>query len=526
MIPEFPRLVDYLVWWAERTPDAEALVLGETRLTYRALQDQVVAAARALRAFGVRPGDRVAALQTPRPEYLVTLLAANSIGAIWVGLNPRYKVEELRHVIADSQPRLLFTRSRIGERIYEDDLCLLATSVSGAFDIVVFDGDPPLPGSATFEAFLERGNAAEQAVDGRDLPEPAAAAIIVYTSGSTGKPKGAVLSHRGIAQFALNQNRLWPMSPYRALNYFPINHVGCVCDVTAPALVAGGTIVFMEQFGPEGSLELMERERITLWGSVPTVFQLQLAVPDFARFDLSAVQLIVWEGAPMGRETINRLATLGPPMATNYGMTETTSAITAVVPTRNVELLAGSVGPAFPGVEVRLVDERGVAVSAGQEGEIQARSAQQLLTYWNNPEATEKSLTPDGFFRTGDLAVQRPDGGLAIVGRLKEMYKSGGYNVYPREVEAVLESHPAVAVAAVVGVSDPLWGESGVAFVELAGQIDEQDLLAWCRTQLANYKTPKRIEILANLPLLPIGKIDKPKLIDLAKSRLKEASAV
>jgi acyl-CoA synthetase (AMP-forming)/AMP-acid ligase II len=266
----------------------------------------------------------------------------------------------------------------------------------------------------------------------------------------------------------------------------------------------------MEQFDTRRSLQLMQDEAITFWASVPSVFQMQLALPDFERFDLSAVQLIVWEGAAMPPEVIERLGTICPLRATNYGMTETTSAITVLPPSSDAELLGASVGHPFPGVEVRLADGEGNLVAAGEAGEVQARSALNCLGYWRNPEATAAAFTADGWFRTGDLAQQRPDGAYRLVGRIKEMFKSGGYNVYPREVETVLEAHPGVTAAAVVGIADPVWDEVGVAFIE--GAATPEDLTAWCRARLANYKIPKHFHIEPALPLLPIGKIDKPAL--------------
>jgi acyl-CoA synthetase (AMP-forming)/AMP-acid ligase II len=239
---------------------------------------------------------------------------------------------------------------------------------------------------------------------------------------------------------------------------------------------------------------------------------MQLDLPNFADYDLSTVQLIVWEGAEMPAGTIARLLQTCPKLATNYGMTETTSAITVVEPTDDIVLLSSSVGYPFPNVEVRLVDADGRVVADGTEGEVQARSNLNLLGYWRLPEATEACFTADGFFRTGDLAVRRPDGSYRLVGRLKEMYKSGGYNVYPREVETVLERHPAVALAAVVARPDPIWQEIGVAYVQSSGEVDPAALEVHCREHLANYKIPKIFVIERDLPTLPIGKIDKQEL--------------
>lgn len=512
--PLLPRVSDYVQWRAQQQPDATALVLDERSISYGELDLQIERLARALLAAGVRKGDRIATLQTPHPDYVTVFLATVSIGAVWVGLNPRYRLGELAHVVTDAEPCLLFTRLAVAERGYADDIAALKAACPSLRRVVAFDGEAAADGVQDMAGFLAGGAeigdealaAARAACGGRDP------CLIVYTSGSTGSPKGAVLSHAAIAQFSITQNQLWPVQPHRALNYFPINHIGCVVDCTLPCLIAGGVMVFMEQFSVAGSLEIMARERLTMWISVPSVFQMQVSSPEFDAARLDAVQLIVWEGAAMPRPLIEQLRGICPRLATNYGMTETTSAITVVTPTDDLEILSETVGMPFPGVEVRLANPDGSPLGDGETGEVQTRSPLNLLSYWRRPEATAAAFTPDGFFRTGDLAVQRPDGRYRIVGRVKEMYKSGGYNVYPREVETALELHPAVDLAAVVSAPDPIWQEVGVAYVVLRTPATVAELDAHCRQHLANYKVPKRIVIEEQLPLLPIGKVDKPLL--------------
>jgi acyl-CoA synthetase (AMP-forming)/AMP-acid ligase II len=512
--PLLPRISDYPAWHARRQGEAPALVLGERRQSYAELAESIDRLAAALLAAGVQKGDRVATLETPHPDYVNAFLATASIGAIWVGLNPRYQVEELRYVLADADPAVLLTRSRIGGRSYAAEIAALASAGPSLRRIVTFDGDPDVPEGLPMGAFLQGASAvdsarlatARSACGGRDP------CLIVYTSGSTGAPKGALLHHEGIAAFSLAQNEVWPADPMRMVNYFPINHIGCVIDCTSPCLVAGGTLIFMEQFDPAACMDLMVRERATIWGSVPSVFQMQLALPDFTRYDLSAVQLVLWEGAALPVEFIEQLLRICPRLATNYGMTEATSGITVVEPTADLDVLANSVGFPFPGVELRLVDDAGRNCGSGVTGEIQTRSRYNFLGYWRRPEATQAAFTADGWFRTGDLGERRADGRLRIVGRIKEMYKSGGYNVYPREVEIALEAHPAVALAAVVAAPDPRWQEVGVAYVAPRTPVTPDELEQHCRSRLANYKVPKRIVIEPNLPLLPIGKVDKPAL--------------
>ncbi|WP_109808855.1 class I adenylate-forming enzyme family protein [Sphingosinithalassobacter portus] len=492
-------LIDAIRRWARDTPQAEALIHGARRISYAELEREIDRLALAMLASGVAPGDRVACLAPPEPIFVTSLIAANAIGAIWIGLNPRYKLEELRFIVGDSTPRLLIARGEIDGRDYGEELAALAAECPGMRIVV----DRDLPQFLAEAKALPAKDIAANRPDGRE------ASMIVYTSGSTGRPKGALLSQAAIHAFAEAQNRLWPIAPLRVLNYFPINHIGSVVDISLPALVAGGTVVLMEKFDPAASLELMQREGVTLWASVPSVFQMQLDLPDFDRFDLSAVQLIVWEGAPMAEPLIRRLHAILPQLATNYGMTEATSAILATPPCDDPALLARSVGHPFAYAEVRLVDASG---NVGEEGEIQLRSPLATLGYWNRPDATAEAIDADGWLHTGDIGRRLADGSYAIAGRIKEMYKSGGYNVYPLEVEAVIEEHPGVHGCAVIGVPDPLWDEVGVAFIIADANVTQADILAHCRTRLANYKLPKRIELRSALPLLPIGKVDKVAL--------------
>jgi len=518
-LPQLPRISDYVEHYAEVTPGADALALDGLRIDYEELWRRVRRLARALLAAGVGKGDRVATLATPSPDYFVAFLSTATIGGIWVGLNPRYQLAELTHAATEAAPSVLLTRTLIDGRDYSGDIAALKASTPSLRHIVTLGADPVCAEAEPLADFLRKGDG----VDERSFETARGDCVaddpcmIVFTSGSTGRPKGAVLHHRGIVTFSIGQNRHWPLSSNRVLNYLPINHVGCVVDISTPTLVDGGCIVFMEDFDPETALQLMERERISVWASVPSVFLMQLGLPSLRGYDLSAVELIVWEGAAMPIEAIRRLLAFGKPLATNYGMTETTSAITIVDPTRDEDRLANSVGTPFHGVEVRLVTADGTVAAPGEVGELQARSILNMHGYWGRPEETAATILPDGWLRTGDLAVERPDGTYQIVGRLKEMFKSGGYNVYPREVENVLEAHPQVALAAVVPVHDDVWQEVGVAFVQRRNAVSEAELERHCRAHLANYKIPKKFVIMSELPLLPIGKVDKNALQQLAE---------
>jgi fatty-acyl-CoA synthase len=464
----------------------------------------------------VTKGDRVALLMTSRPEYLVVFLATARIGGIWLGLNPRHRLDELRYVLGDSRPALLLGQARIAERDYRGDLQAIAAEQPSIRRLVLL-GDEARSVEDDFARFVAEGSSvapARVAAAGAAV-EPSDAALIVYTSGSTGRPKGAMLSHHGLVRCAKVQWERWrTREPLRILNNFPINHVACTGDICAYVLVAGGTIVFMESFDPVATLDAVERERLTVWGGVPTMLQLCAAVPDFDRRDLSSVEFVLWGGAAAPRPLLERLARRGVKLATSYGMTETTGSVTYTDLDADLDTLAESIGRPHPEYEVRLARENGSPCAAGEEGEILVRGDFIMLGYFERPQATAEAIDVDGWLHTGDVAVAREDGNWRLVGRRSQMYKSGGYNVYPREIEIALEDHPAVAMAAVVAVPDPLYQEVGHAFVVPRGDAgpSEEELRDFLRHRLANYKVPKRLFVRRELPMLPVGKVDRVRL--------------
>ena len=513
----------HLAWWAERHPLREALVDELGRMNFGELQAQVQHWASAMTAQGVRSGARVAMLAPPGRESLVCLLATVSLGAIWCGLDPRCQPQELEHRLCNLQARLVFSFGRQGKRDYPVEIAaILAPHALQARLVVVEDKGPDAtadgatpPAAVSLASFLAQPDLVSAPPDTTDATNSACTAaqpcVIVYTSGSSGLPKGAMLQEAAIVAFCRAQNALWPMDPLRTLNFLPISHVGSIIDLTLPTILAGGCVVFQRKFDALASLQLIATERVTFWGSVPSTFILQRALPEFDSTDLSSVQVIAIEGAPIPAELAEALGKIAP-IATNYGMTETTSAITAMAPTRSLAELTGSVGYPMPATELRIAG----AVVAGDIGEIEVRSPRCLLGYWRDSAASAAAFTGDGYFRTGDLGALLPDGRLRLAGRKKEMFKSGGYNVYPAEVEAVIAAHPGVQIAAVVAAPHPIWFEVGVAFVVakesaqtsmLIGELNIQ-----CREQLADYKRPKQFVLLPELPMLSIGKVDRVAL--------------
>ena len=516
VVPVTKLIGDHLDRWVADRPEQPFLVQDDTVLTYAETQALVDRTARALMAAGVARGDRVALVANPSITFWVNFLAVSGIGAIWLGLNPKYTAGELDHVVSDAAPKLLFGSSEIDGESWTDELRRLLETHSSIERLVVVDGGNAGGLGLTLDDFLSGADAVDDAAlrARRDQVESLDPAFLVYTSGSTGRPKGALITHRGsnvCNSIAVERKYL---SDRRIICNLPINHVGAIGDIAGRTMTGGGTLFFQERFSPEAMLRTIEAERLNTIGGVPTMLQLCVDHPLFAAADLSSIDLIAWGGAAIPAELLQTLLDkTGAPYCTmGYGMTEVTGGVTYSGLTDSVELLATTIGVPDERQEIRIWHPDGRLAEVGEAGEIQARGDYLMAGYWRNPEATAAAFTDEGWFHTGDLAVRRDDGYLQIVGRMSEMFKSGGYNVYPREVELALEEHVGVSMAAVVSIPDPTFQEVGVAYVMGEGDLDPEALRSFAGERLANYKVPKRIEVLPELPMLPIGKVDKKAL--------------
>jgi acyl-CoA synthetase (AMP-forming)/AMP-acid ligase II len=516
-LPDIARPADFLAWHARHTPDAQASWHEGQYVTYAELDRQVDAFARALIGLGLQRGDRIAVLATPRPEFHVSWLGALRAGVVWLGLNPRYTYRELAHVVGDSKPRVLMSLARFEDTEFEPLIAQLAAGSSGVEHTFRLDTGPAAGVLRPRESLLANGAAVDDAafrarvdaVQGRDP------AVIVYTSGTSGAPKGAVIPHDALTYCGRNNTEALGLAQVRTACALPINHIGCLADMCTQVLASGGLIAFMERFDTGAMLALAERLRLNLLAHTPTVLQMLTQHPDWQTRDLSSVRAIAWGGAAMPLDTVRVFRARDLRLLGMYGQTESIASIAWIDDTYADEEIATMVGRPNPDMTVKLVDAELREVADGEEGEILVKHPAQMLGYHDRPDANAAVFTADGFLRTGDVAVRQPSGTLRMVGRRSEMFKSGGYNVYPREIELCLEDHPAVAVAAVVGVPDPLYSEVGVAFLMIepgAPRPDEEQLRAWCRERMANYKVPKTFVLRDALPLLPIGKVDKQLL--------------
>ena len=495
-----------------RDPSALAAVDGDERLSFAELDARIDAYAKALLGLGVARGDRVAMLTPPSLDFWVALHAATSIGAIWVGVNPRYQHRDFAHLLEDSAPAVLLAVSPFDERDYCAELRpLLPTACP-----IVCHG-APTAGALDLNAVLAAGTDVTDAdlAAARALVDPEDAAVIVYTSGTTGRPKGAMLSHRAIVSSA-RANAAWMGAAdlARSVCAAPVNHVGAINNICMNVLAAGGALLFHPRVDLPALAALSRREKPTYLVSSPTGFAMMMSNPRGVSERLGATRLIVFGGAMTALPVLEQIAPFGARLSSVYGQTESCGIITHTDPADALAVHAETIGKPLAGAEARIVGADGAPVPDGETGEIQIRGPHVMSGYFRNPRATAEAFTADGYLRTGDLGLRRPDGNLVFVGRLKEMFKSGGYNVYPVEVEQAICEHPAVALAAVVAIDHPTFQEVGMAFVETrpGATVTGDELRDFLKARIANYKVPKAFEILAELPKLPNSKIDKMSL--------------
>lgn len=501
-----PRADAWLAHHARTRTDVDAWVEGERRISFAEAQVWVDALAGGLLAHGLVPGQRVAVHAKPCPAFMALFLAISSVGGIYVGLNPKYTEAELAVVMADCRPTLLFNLLD-GEPAHVRKIEALADRAEGSCWVV---------SGRLLDAFAKTGKdvpterlqAARDAVRGQDT------ALLVYTSGTTGAPKGAQLTHRGIVFIAPITNdpaHFGVEGQGRTLCNLPVNHVGCVVDLCTNCLVTGTTVVFQPDFDPDAMLQAIETHRLTMIGGVPAMFLAVSRSPRFRSTDYSSLQKIILAGnqPPLPLVRLLREVT-GRPVMNGYGLTEAMGFSTFTAVDDDAETVAGTVGRFDARIGWRVADGAGHPCPKGTAGEVQLHGDWLFTGYFQRPDATAEAFAEGGWFRTGDIAVVTPEGRVQLVGRSKEMFKSGGYNVYPLEIEQALEALAPVTMAVVVPVPDDEYVEVGYAFVVTRKPDDSPAALkAAVRERLANYKVPKHIEVVRDLPMLPIGKVDR-----------------
>lgn len=482
-----------LEFWGDGAPPA---------VTYAQLEHGVRQSMAFLAARGVQKGDRVA-LQLPKSLAFIYLhLAIMRLGAISLPLNAGYPARELAYYIQDAEARLLFTEAGLRESLaaVHDELPALQEVVYLA-----------APVDASFEALTAEFDPADAA----DVPIPQdadATCLMIYTSGTTGRPKGAELTYGNLTANLDSLHEAWGWREDDVLlHVLPIFHVHGLIVALHGALNAGATTVLLPKFDPEMTLETLCDRRCTVLMGVPAIHRRLVNASGAAGTDLSHVRLITSGSDRLPDDLFRRFqATFGHTLLERYGMSETSMLISNPL---HGERRVGSVGRPLPGVEVRIVDPISEELLAdGEVGAVQVRGANVFKGYWRQPDKTAGAFTADGWLRTGDLGLREPDGYFTLKGRSKDLIISGGYNVYPPEVELALVEHPAVGSCAVIGCPDDEWGEIVTAVIMPAGPVTAEEIIAHCRERLVGYKVPRRVLFVEELPRNVLGKLQKAQL--------------
>lgn len=483
-----------------RSPDKIAIhaldaVPAPTSLTFAELYAAVDRVAAGLQQWGLQKGDRVAFFISSRPELIIAYLAVIRLGAVVVPINLRYRRLEIGHILTDCTPRLVVTETAqlaILDEVGADKASVEALVLAEEFD--------------RWQAPAEQLQL--PLVESDDL------ALIIYTSGTTGRSKGAMITHNNVIATVTGLLAAWAWQPQdKLLLCLPLFHTHGLIVGLHCALAAGATVLLRAQFEAKTILADLLSGEPTLFFAVPTIYvRLVEELKQQPQPDFSHMRLFCSGSAPLAAETFVAFQELtGHTILERYGMTETGMNLSNPY---IGERIAGSVGTPLPGVSMRIVDHKGVDVPVGGEGELLVRGGNVFSAYWNAPEKTAASFSHDAlgqqWFHTGDLARQDPQNGyVTLLGRRHELIISGGFNIYPREIEEMLTTYPGISEAAVIGAPHPEWGEVPVAYLVCTTAIDQEDLVRYCRGQLASFKVPRAIHRVEALPRNAMGKLQK-----------------
>ncbi len=499
-------------------PDKEAIVFEGKRYTFSQLNERVNRLGNALIKLGVPKGDRVALIHVNCNQCIETYFATAKIGGIYLPLNFRAKGSEMTYMLNTADATVLF----VGERYLElvDSIKNTLTTVKHFISI-----DKPHQGMLNYEDLLAQSSADDiyTEIDDRDTT------ILMYTAGTTGFPKGVMLSHNSFAIYVLeNVSPADPENSERNILTVPLYHVAGIQAMMA-AVYGGRTLVMERQFEPKEWMSLVQSEKVSRAMMVPTMLKQLMEHPDFKKYDLSSLKVITYGAAPMPLEVIKKAVEVFPGVGfiNAFGQTESASTITMLSPedhvitgteaekARKLKRLT-SIGKPMPDVEMKVVNENGIELPPNEVGEIVARGPRVMSGYWKDKEKTAKTIDGGGWLHTGDMGYRDEDGYYFLAGRATDMIIRGGENISPEEVEAVLRTFPKVDDVAVIGVPDDEWGEVPlcVCVVKKGESCSPDELMEYCRANLASYKRPRAVVFCDELPRNQLGKVLKRVLRD------------
>jgi len=530
-------------------PDKEALIVHHQniRWTYRRLQQEVDKCAKALLVCGLEKGDRVGIWSPNRCEWTVMQFATAKVGVILVNINPSYRVHELEYALNQSGCKMLVTADVFKTSDYESMILELAPELMntpfGALNsaklpelkMVVSLADEPKKGLLSWKNLIVKsGESTDEALAERQATLAFDDAInIQYTSGTTGYPKGATLSHHNILNNGYFVARTMNFTDQdRLIIPVPLYHCFGMVMGNLGCMTHGATMIYAsEGFEPQAVLEAAEREKATAIYGVPTMFIAELEHPDFEKFDLSSLRTGIMAGSPCPIEVMKKVQSLMnmSEVQVAYGMTETSPVSTQTKVGAPLEKQVSTVGEIHPHLEVKIIDEQtGQVVPVGQPGELCTRGYSVMLGYWNDDERTRDAIDAARWMHTGDLATMDEEGYINIVGRIKDMIIRGGENIYPREIEEFLYTHPKISDVQVIGIPDAKYGEIVMAWVKLKEdeQSTAEELQEFCNGKIAHYKVPAHFKFTQDFPMTVTGKIRKVEMRHISTKELNlEATA-
>ncbi len=489
---------EFITHWAEDRPDRLAMREEDRLFTYGELEERTARVASALIAAGLEKGDRIAWIGKNSDLYFTLFFGAARAGIVMAPIGWRLSPTEWAYIVNDTRAKIVFTGPG-----FESATEQMAGKLDHAPRVIAADEARALIDNTQRASFVPSGQ--DDAV------------LQLYTSGTTGHPKGAVLSNRNL--FALRKHSSDADMPYTkweddeaVLVAMPCAHIGGT-GLGIMALAAGLPGVILAEFNPDGVFDAVEHHGVTRFFIVPAALQMLLMHPRCASVDYSRLKYILYGAAPIPLELLRQcIKMFGADFIQAYGMTETTGTICMLPPEDHDpegNARMRSAGKALPGVEIRILGPDGNPVPTGEVGEVVTRSSNNMLGYWNLPDATAKTMTADGWIHTGDAGYLDEDGYLFIHDRMKDMIITGGENVYPAEVESAIFGHPAVQEVAVIGIPDQKWGETVKAVVvpKPGASIEEADIIAWARERIAAFKAPRSVDVIEALPRNASGKI-------------------
>jgi len=542
----YETIGNYLDHVASRYPDTEALVVchQNVRWTYSEFNEKVDELAAGLLSIGIITGDRVGIWGLNSYEWVLTQMATAKIGAILVCINPAYRLYELEYALNKSGCRAIVSAEKFKSSKYLDMLYELAPELTSSepgqlqsaklpsLEMVIRMGSASSPGMLNFPDVCKAGGEKERVrlEELKNELRPDDPINIQFTSGTTGSPKGATLTHCNILNNGYLTGAGMALSPAdRVCIPVPLYHCFGMVLGNLACFAHGATAVYpSEVFHPESTLRAVESERCTALHGVPTMFVTELSHPDFDTFDLSSLRTGVMAGAPCPVDVMKRviLDMHMKHILIGYGQTEVSPINHLTLPDDPIEKRVETVGRAVPWVEIKLVDTDGRVVPIGEKGEVCTRGYSVMLGYWNDEEQTRETIDDARWLHSGDLGIMDEEGYLRIVGRIKDMIIRGGENVYPREVEEFLYTHPAIAEVQVFGVPDVRMGEVVCAWIQVKDgeSLTEDDVRSFCQGQITHFKVPTYIRFVDEYPMTVTGKIQKFKMSELMAEDLANAA--